>query len=345
MLKLIRRIFLILAIITVFTICGALVYTNGRTFLNDDSEVGNTIGNIYNGGLFCEQEDRIYFSNDIDDGSLYVMNSDLTNIKKVHQDKAVFINADDNYVYYVRSNNTWENKRDSLMMFNNSGVYRINQNGTGLKAFTGNPSSYLVLFGNNVFFQRYDVNMGSYLYKYQIDTKLDRLLLKDAVIPIALINDTLLFNGYASDHHIHKLSLKSFTSHVMFEGNYSQPIYIDDLIYYINLDENNNIYCMKSDGTEPIPVIKEHVSTYNITKDGKYLIYQVDAGKKSRICRYNLDTLTDETVKKGDYKQIHVTDSYVFFKDTDNTNTYLFDTKGAVTVRKFDPSIEEEEVK
>lgn len=338
MLKIVRRIFIFLVVVTVFVIFGILIYSSGRTYFNDDTEVGNTAGNIYNGGLFCEQDDKIYFSNDADDGSLYVMNSDCTNIKKVYDDKAVFINADENYIYYVRANNTRENQVGAFMMFYNTGVFRINQNGKNLKLFTGNPGAYLMLFGNNIYFQRYDVGVGLYLYKYQIDAKLERLLVEDAVIPAAFIDNSLIYNGYSMDHNINSMNLKSFTSHAKIEGNYYYPIFIGDYIYYLNLDKKYNIYRMNSDGSDPIPVIKDRVSTYNITNDGKYLIYQVDDGKHNRICRYNLETLTDETLMKGNYKQIHVTDNYVFFKDFDNTNTYIINSDGTANVSTFDPS-------
>ena len=76
-----------LFIITAITIFGILYYSSGRTYLNDEELVGNTAGNIYNGGLFCERDGRIYFSNDNDDGSLYVMNSNSTNFKKLHTDR------------------------------------------------------------------------------------------------------------------------------------------------------------------------------------------------------------------------------------------------------------------
>ena len=169
MIKSIKHILVFLLIITIFAAIGVFTYTSGRTYFNEDIEVGNTAGNLYNGGLFSEQDGKIYFSNDEDDGSLYVMDSDCTNIRKIYDDKAVFINADSNYIYYVRANNTRDNQQGTLMMFYNTGVFRINHNGRNLKAFTGNPGAYLTLHGNNIYFQRYDAGIGLYLYKYRID--------------------------------------------------------------------------------------------------------------------------------------------------------------------------------
>ncbi|MDF2483909.1 MAG: hypothetical protein K0R46_77 [Herbinix sp.] len=337
MFKTISRVLIFLAIVTILAIGAILIYNSDRTYYNDDYEVGNTSGNLYNGGLFCEQSGKIFFSNDSADGDLYVMDADLSDMKKVYEDKAVFINADDNYVYYVRANNTRESQVGNILMFFNTGVYRVNNNGKGLMAFTGNPSAYLMLRGNNLYFQRYDVEIGLFLYQYQIDGTKERLLLKDAVIPTTVIDNSLIFNGYSNDHNINAMDLSSFTYHPRLEGNYYYPIFQDNCIYYMNMDEKYKIYRMNSDGSNPTLLVNERCSTYNITNDGKYLFYQVDDGKNNRICRMNLETLASETLMEGNYKQIHVTENYVFFKDFDNTNTYIMDSDGIVDISTFNP--------
>ena len=88
----VKKVIISLSIITVIALAGIYIYSSGRTYLNADDLIGNTAGNIYNGGLFCERDGKIYFSNDNDDGSLYVMNAnaDLTSVKKLHYDKAAY---------------------------------------------------------------------------------------------------------------------------------------------------------------------------------------------------------------------------------------------------------------
>ena len=56
-------------------------------------------------GLFCESDGEVFFSNTNDNGRLYAMNIDGSNIHKLSNDTAMYINADKNYVYYVRNNN------------------------------------------------------------------------------------------------------------------------------------------------------------------------------------------------------------------------------------------------
>ncbi|MDF2538313.1 MAG: hypothetical protein K0S76_1334 [Herbinix sp.] len=337
MLKTAKRVLIFLIILTIIGTVAILLYTNNRTFFNEEDEVGNTSGNIYNGGLFCEQDGKIYFSNDFDDGCLYVMNSDCSNVKKIHKDKAVYINVDENYIYYLRANNTRENNSGSLLMFNNTGIYRITQAGGNLKAITTNPGSFLTLKGNFLYFQRYDVGVGLYLHQYQIDGTKERLLIKDSVIPAAVEGNYLYYAGYSDNHNINQLNLSSFNSSTLLEGNMAYPIFHGNYIYYISLEDKYKLYRMNRDGSEPTLLVDERCSTYNITNSGKYLYYQVDHQEKSRICRMNLETLEEETLIDGNYKQIHVTEQYVFFKDFDNTETYVVSSDGSSKLGTFNP--------
>ncbi len=335
MFKTVKRLLIALVVLTTIAIIGVYFYNLDRTYYNEEDEIGNTAGNIYNGGLFCEQDGKIYFSNDGADGALYAMNTDCTDIKRIRDDKAVYINADENYIYYVRANNTRENDKGGFLVFYNTGVFRVKQNGTGLKAFTGNPGAYLTLKGNTIYFQRYDVEIGLYLYKYQIDGTLERLLIKDAVIPAALIDNSLYYAGYSKDHNLNAMDLSSFTTHPIIEGSFLYPIFMGNDIYYIDASDNYKIYKRNQDGSDPIKLVNKRVSTYNITNSGKYLYYQIDNGKNNGIHRLNLETMEDETLLDGNYKQINVTSYYVFFKDFDNTNTYRISADSKVDIDTF----------
>jgi hypothetical protein len=338
MLSFVKRTVIILTILTVAAFAGVIFYSKGRTYENSEEEIGNTAGNIYNGGLFCEQDGKIYFSNDFDGGSLYVMNSDCTNLRKLSADKAVYINVDENYIYYVRANDPSENNAGEAFLFNNTGVYRIFQNGTKLKAITGAPSSNLILKGNVIYFRSYDVENGIDLYKYNIDGSKQRLLVKDNVAPAAVADDNIYYTDYTKGSSIRALSLSSFTENTFYKGNYLYPIFMGDYIYYIDTEKNNRIYRMKKDGSDPELLVDEPCSAYNITNTGKYLYYQITDKKKNSICRINLETMKSDTLLKGKFKQISVTKNYVFFKDLKNEKIYLVSADGSTNINTFNPT-------
>ena len=337
MLSTIKNVFLFLLIITIAVGTGIFIYSANRTYLNNEKEVGNTTGNIYNGGLFCEKNGKIYFSNDADNGSLYVMDSNLSNMRFLHPDKAVYINADENYVYYVRANYSRDNNSGSIFVYNNAGVYRVKQNGTNLKVVSNSPGAYLTLSGNYLYYQHYDVEDGLFLYSNKIDLSGERPIIREAVIPSAVINNKLYYAGYEKDHNIDAVDLTDGASKTSFEGSYVYPVFYGGYIYYLDASDDYKLYRMKQDGSKPTLLVKERCSTYNITTDGKYLFYQVDNGKKNRICRMDLKTKKSETILKGVYKEINVTKNYIFFKDFNDKNTYVISAFANSKVSTFHP--------
>lgn len=337
MIKSIKRIFIFLIILTVVTLGSLYLYTHDRTFFNGENEIGNATANIYNGGLFSEQDGYVYFSNANDDGSLYVTDSNLVNFEKIHDDKAVFINVDQNYIYYVRANNTRENNSGNILMYNNTGIYRINQKGANLKAVSHSPGAYLSLKGNHLYYQKYDVEKGLFLYQNSIDCSKERLLLKDAVIPASITEKQLYYAGYSKNHNLNAIDLSSYNAKSVHDGSFLYPNFQNNYLYYINIEDNYKIYRANQDGSNPVVLVDDRCSTYNITNSGKYLYYQVDHGDNSRISRLNLETQESEKLLDGDYKQIHVTDNYVFFRDFEDTTTFVIPADGVAKVGTFNP--------
>ncbi len=341
MLSSVKRVLLVLTILTMAAILGLYFYSKDRTYYNRNNVTGNTTANIYNGGLFCEKDNVIYFSNDYDNGSLYSMSSLMDNIHKISNDQAVYINADNHYLYYAHAVDITQKLNDVYSLFHNTGIRRISHNGSNLKVITEKPSAYLTLRNNYLYFNSYDADSGFNLYRYNIDGTMDRLLEKKLVIPTAITDKNFHFVDPESDYRIRTTNLESFTSRTQNKGSFAYPVYKDDYIYYIDLSNHNRISRMNKDGSNPTVLVKSSCSTYNITTSGKYLYYQVNNGKQKYLGRINLATLKKEVVKKGNYKQIHITKYYVFFKDYNNKNIYVLaaDDKGTPAVFDTTPPV------
>lgn len=334
MLKSIKRVLITLIILTAAAVLGIYFYTKDRTYYSKDTESGNTLGNIYNGGLFCVQDKTIYFSNDNAGGKLYKMDLFCTNMKKVSDDRAAYINADENYIYYSRINNIKEYSTDFYVPLSNNGLYRIDNNGLNLKAITGDPSAFTILMGNYLFFERYTVNNGFDLARFKIDGSMGRNLVLNA-LPFYYAANHIYYVDNSKGANISSMDLSSFTKKTFREGSYVYPIQIGNYIYYINAADQNRIYRMNSDGTKPTLLVKEPCSTYNITVSGKYLYYQTNGAKKDRIGRMNMENFQNETVRIGRYKQINVTNYYIFFKSPLNKKTYMQLADGKIDVLTF----------
>ena len=337
MIKGLKKLLVFLVVTTIIVLGGIYLYTHDRTFQNDDNEVGNTTGNIYNGGLFSEQDGNIYFSNSNDDGCLYVTDYNLMDFKKIHDDKAVYINVDENYIYYVRANNTRQGSYKNILLYNNTGIYRIHQNGSNIKSISYNPGAYLTLKGNHLYYQKYDVEKGLLLHQNTTDGMDERLLVEEAVIPTIIIDNALYYAGLSKDHNLNKFDLSSYNGQTFLEGGFLYPIIHEGYLYYMNVEDDYKIYRMRIDGSEPEIVVNKRCATFNITNNGKFLYYQVDDTKSNGMNRIYLETMEAEALLSGNYKQIHVTETYVFFRDFEDTTTFVVEAEGTPKVGTFNP--------
>ena len=79
-------------IIPLILICitGLVIYHFvSKVKLNSSYVNGNTAGNLYNAGLFCESDGEVFFSNTNDNGRLYAINIDGGKIQKRSNDTAM----------------------------------------------------------------------------------------------------------------------------------------------------------------------------------------------------------------------------------------------------------------
>ncbi len=318
-----RNLVLIFLAFIIIVVVLVLKYSN-RTIYNDEHVIGNTAGNLYNGGLFCEQGGSIYFSNSEDDGALYRMDSNFTDIDKLSTDKACFINVDSNYIYYSRINYAKENPSDNIFIFLNRGIYRIDHNGNKIIKLYKDPNGLLSLYGNRILYQHYTNNTGITLYEVGIDAKNETKISDDPILPASYHNGYLYYAGAGEDHNIHAMDIETKQDSIVYSGNCYMPIATEKGIYFISLADDYALCFLDYSSQEPVTLVDDSCSFYNISADCNTIYYQVDGGDNNRICKLDLTSGVTETIMDGNYKNIHVTSQYVFFRDYDETNTYAY---------------------
>ena len=127
--KILSRVIPILVILLIIGgICGYKYYF--RILYNDSYVNGNTAGNLYNSGLFCESNGEVFFANPADNNTLYVMDSDGSNVKKLCNETVAYINADDHYIYYVRASGG-ANSEFAFLRLNTNSLCRMRRDGKG----------------------------------------------------------------------------------------------------------------------------------------------------------------------------------------------------------------------
>lgn len=328
-----------ITILIVFIGIFVFHYLSSRTVYNEETAVGAYSGNLLNEGVFCEYNNRIYFSNLDDNGAIYSMASDASDVQRVSTDKGHYINVYGNYIYYARRNNTKVSDDGEFFNFNKTGLYRMNLNGSKLTSLYEKASGMLALSGNQLLYQHYNKKNGLRLYKVNIDKKERKELSNEPILPGAIHNGMLYYVGTEADHNIYTMNLLTYENNVLVEGNFSHLIINNNYLYYWDLSNQHAISRMKLDGSQSEVVTSdtEKCSSYNINLSGKYLYYQIDDGENSCLYRKDLDTGEIHTVMKGNFFHIQVTSNYVFFQEYNTDNMYWMQNSKDAKASEFHP--------
>ncbi len=329
---------LILGIILPILLLYILYYRDVKLYYNDENADGNASGNLYNSGLFCQLDNKIYFSNLADNGALYSMNTDMSTYKKISDDKVNYINASGHYIIYNRINNKKERSSGSALEFINVGVYRINLNGNNIKRLDKAPAGTVHQFGNDIYYVRYDKHDAYTLYSVGLDGSNQKQVLNEAVSPAMMTDEYIYYTGVKQDHNIYRLSRSSFQKELIKEGNYSQVILQGSSMYCINNSDNYSIVQMNTDGTLEKKIVNDRVATYNITPDGNYLFYQADGGDHNGVYLVNLSTGETDLIQAGNYQNLCLTDDYLFFNRFDSTAMFYVELSNPTKASEFRPN-------
>ncbi|WP_022748002.1 DUF5050 domain-containing protein [Lachnobacterium bovis] len=291
------------------------------TKMNTSFVNGNTGGNLYNAGLFCESDGVIYFANPRDEFKLYKMNSDLTNPEKINDDTIMYINADSNYLYYVR-NNTKSDNDYSFFSYNNNSLCRIDKVKPGKALILDkDPCIYASLLGNYIYYLHYDDENATSLYKVCIDGTNRQQVMPTYIFTCSAREEAFYYNNTEKNGDLYKFSTNTDTSTLYYNCNCYRPI----------VDKNSNIYYMDVDnkyslvkatpGGKPKTIIKDRVDCYNVSDT--LVIYQKNDASHPGL--YYKDLTKNEEpheIKMGIFKNIHITSKYYFFTDYSSKEVY-----------------------
>ena len=323
--KIFKRIFMgIIASGAVAFIIYTIVTGNRTKFYDDESTIGNTSGNLLNGGLFCENEGKIYFANPYDENKLYCMDSDLSNAKKLIDDRASYINSAGSYIFYTRRNDQIKNDVDALLSISTTGLFRINTSGHGIKRLYDDPTQVICLYGNNLFYQHYDQKKGLELYSVKIDGNDNKKLLNEPAAPYALHNDKIYYTGWNKDHYIHSLGTSGSGSQVIYAGNCTNLTRQGSYLYFMDMEQDYSLCRVPLDGSSVETLINKRLATYNVSEDGTTIFYQVDNGSENGLYKLELPSMETSLISEGDYNYLNLTSEYLFYETFDQSKLFIY---------------------
>lgn len=292
----------------IFVTLVVLAILSRHVTMNPPGTIGNTAGNINNEGLFCEYEDTVYFSNPYDSGSLYAMNADESNIRKLTSSNVCNILAGGKYLYYFQrgahSDGGFENLR-TVKSFNRCDLKGKNATGITRDVVV---SGQLI---DNYLYLMTSTTEGPSFYKIRIDKK-DKTVFEGLNInPACAANGTFYYNGNGTNHYLHAWDTATDNTYEVWRGNLWYPVLEGDYVYYLDVAKNYRL-CRYSMTEKYVEVLcSDRVDCFNVGSG--YIYYQTNSDTPQLRCM-RTDGSENMPVANGYYTHINMTSEYVYFQ-------------------------------
>lgn len=326
-------IFSIICIAVAFIATGIVVQLNQRIVKNPVGTVGNTAGNLYNGGLFCEDDGYVYFSNPYDTYALYRMRPNETEMEKLIETETSSINAAGKYFYFYQKGSG--SGEGFGYMISTTGVYRAEkENPKKIECLDRVLSETMVLADNSIYYNTAKQAEGVNLKKIDIDGDNGEVLLNYKITPACVNNSALYFNNTVDNGHLMQLPLGSKNAADILPEDMYMPIVDGTTVYYIDIHNNYALVSYDMSNGQKAFLTTERTDMYNISD--LYIYYQT-AGDTPQLKRISKDGRFSEVVAEGVYRNINVTSEYVYFQKYGTERpVYKTPVNGIVSVSTFD---------
>ncbi|MDD6481099.1 MAG: DUF5050 domain-containing protein [Lachnospiraceae bacterium] len=319
---------------------GIFNHFQSKIKYNDNFVNGNSAGNLYNAGLFCESDGTVFFANPDDKYRLYSMDLNGDNLKKICDDTVMYINADSHYVYYVRNNEN--NSADfGFFSFANNSLCRITRTGKDLTLLDPDPCIYATLIGNYVYYLHYDTEHATTLYKVGIDGEDRQKVYDPYIFTCSALGQYFYSNGTETDGALYQYDTTTDQMSKIYDCNCYKPIVTsDNNVYYLDVDQNNALVHTNIQSDNPLTLVTDSIDLYNVY--GSTIFYQRYSEDNPALCMIKNDGSGYKELASGNYSNINVTSHYIYFTDFKSGQVYCTPTDNPGELTLFHPGAVED---
>ena len=204
--------FTIIIIILILAGIGVGNYLMERVPENPSGTLGNTAGNLQNGGFFCEQDGTVYFANAYDNYSLYRMDPDEANLKKINSMGIKWINAAGKNLYFYQNGSSEGSGLGYVIK--TTGMYRLDKKGRHATLLKKDAVSDVTLIDNYLYFQNLSENTIT-LDRISIDRKNETTVLDYRVYPGSVMTGNIYYSNYNDNFYLYALDTTTGSNHLV----------------------------------------------------------------------------------------------------------------------------------
>lgn len=310
-----KLIIIIAAAVLLLVISAVAIYfiffKKDTTIHYPEGTVGNTAGNLNNGGLFCEKDGVVYFANARDNGYLYSMDPDEGNLKKLGSISVLNLMCAGNDLYYSQlSSSTSDGGLGYVRGMHSLNKCKIDGSKAQNINFDLIINAQLV---NDTLYVLTTTDDAITFYKQNVNEKEQVPLAEYSINPSCVVDGCIYFSDGHDNHALMKIDTATDTLEKVYGGTTWNPCYYDGYIYYMDVMRD---YCLcrysLSGGTAQI-LTEDRVDCFNIGQG--YIYYQCVSKDGNCLKMMETDGSNVYTLAMGNYSSINMTSKYVYFQD------------------------------
>ena len=327
----------IIVIILILTAIAAGNYFLNLVPENPPGTLGNTSGNLKNSGLFCEDDGVVYFANAYDDYTLYRMDPDESNIKKLNSMSVKWLNAAGKYLYFYQNDS---NKGSGLgYVIKTTGIYRLDKKGRRSTMIRRDAVSDITLVDNYLYFQNMSESPIN-LKRIGIDKENENVILEHRSQPGSVANGIIYYANTNDNFYLYSYDTVTGTNQLIWEHPMWNPLcHSDGYIYYMDMETDYQLHRYDPSSGSFEVLTTDRVDLFNITGDMIY--YQRSNPNDAALMRMYTNGSNQELVSSGNYQNINITSNYVYFNLFDEpTPVFKQSVAGPINVSVFQPLTE-----
>ncbi len=321
-----------LGILSAILVIAFIIWSaiSGRVAMNPPGTVGNTAGNLYNEGMFCEYDNMVYFVNSYPNGGIFSMSPDESNITRLNSMQARNILAGGQYLYYFHTGTLASDTSFSQLPGTKS-FNRCKLNGGEDTTLSRDLISMGQLVDNYLYLLTASGNQNTFL-KQKIDNS-EKVKLADYVImPACAVNGMIYYSG-SKDHYLHELNTTTDADRVMWEGAVWNPVVEGDYVYYMNISDNYRLYRYSLSQNTEQKLTDDRVDCFNVGSG--YIYYQKNHADTPQLKVMSMDGSSSWILAEGNYTHINMTSQYVYFQAFGDPYTLYHSRVGSNNYQTF----------
>ncbi len=336
--KRIVTIIIVLVVIALGVTAAFLQRTLGHVSESDPTHIGNTAGNINNGGVFLELDDKIYFANPYDNEYLYQMDPDLSHAEKLMDVPVSMLNGAQGHLFYYQDISRSRSGGVGLgYVAGARSLTRMNLSTHLTKGLDTGTYANISLMGNYLYLENYDKNQSKMdLVRIDLEGNNKEVLSEVWINPAGVYGGNLYYNGTQKDHYLYSLNGQTKASSTIFNGDVWYPTPDGDYIYYLDVANKYRLcrFNLTTKATEQLT--QDSVDLFNV-KNGVVVYSRM--GDHPALVRLNAGTGLSEQLADGAYEKISMAGNYAFFRGFGTINLYYAPLNGPAQVSMFAPTV------